>query len=384
MGKVMASKERLLVAMSCEEPDTVPVAPRFGWFTDEYYGSSSWMKHLRAGREFDFDPLIIVGPFAPAYAYTWYPLGPFSLKGVEVKLDVHWVGSDRIVMRQIQTPEGSLSDKTVLYASRAIDISKPYYTPDPKKLEFLVKSPDDLKRIKYLLPEPDSDYPDLREIIKFVGENGLVEVACYGPLDHMFVCGMENLLASPHRDRRFFIDLLHMIQEHVLVETEAYLKAGAEAIFAPWYFCSMSVGWSPKIYQDYFVPLIKQQVDLVHKYDAVYDFYDDGKCMAIIKILKECDIDSLQTLTPPPYGDLDLAKAKEEIGDRVCLSGYIDAPNVIRNTKPEVINEEVKRAIEIAAPSGGFILGASDDIARETPLENVRAYFRAGRKYGKY
>jgi uroporphyrinogen decarboxylase len=380
----MSRKERLLTAMNCEEPDTVPVAPRFGWYTDAYYGTHSWMTHLRAGKDFDFDPLIIVGPYTPAFRYTWYPWGPFDYEGVEVKLEVRWAGSDRIVTRAIQTPEGPLSDKTIVYGSRAVDILRPYYTPDPKKLEYLVKTPEDLKRVRYLIPDPSYKYPDLREIINFVGGDGLVEVACYGPLDHVFVCSLETLLASPYRDRKFFTDLLQMIQEHVLAETEAYLRSGAEAIFAPWYFCSMSAGWSPKTYREFFVSLIRQQVDLVHKYGAIYDFYDDGKCMDVISMLKECGVDVLQTLTPPPYGDFDLARAKEEIGDAVCLSGYIDAPNVIRNEKPNTIEKEVKRAIEIAAPGGGFILGACDDIARETPIENVRAYFSAGRKYGKY
>jgi uroporphyrinogen decarboxylase len=288
------------------------------------------------------------------------------------------------VTRDIQTPEGPLSDKTVVYGARAVDVSRPYYTPDPKKLEYLVKAPDDLKKVRYLLPSPPPKIPELQEIVKFVGEDGLVEVACYGPLDHIFVCSLETLLASPHKDRRFLTGLLQMIQEHVLAETEAYLRAGAESIFAPWYFCSMSAGWSPKIYQELSVPLIRQQVNLVHKYGAIYDFYDDGKCMDVIGMLRGCGIDVLQTLTPPPYGDFDLAKAKDEIGDAVCLSGYIDAPNVIRGERPEVIEGEVKRAIEIAAPGGGFILGASDDIARETPIENVSAYFRAGRKYGAY
>ena len=49
----MTRKERLVAAMRCEEPDTVPIAPRFGWYTDAHYGSYSWMTHLRAGKDFD-------------------------------------------------------------------------------------------------------------------------------------------------------------------------------------------------------------------------------------------------------------------------------------------------------------------------------------------
>jgi hypothetical protein len=36
----------------------------------------------------------------------------------------------------------------------------------------------------------------------------------------------------------------------------------------------------------------------------------------------------------------------------------------------------------VAGP-GGFILGTSDSIRDGTPLENVRAYFNAARRYGQ-
>ena len=105
--------------------------------------------------------------------------------------------------------------------------------------------------------------------------------------------------------------------------------------------------------------------------------------MKVAKILKECGVDVLETLTPPPMGDANLAELKKEIGDSVCLKGYIDLWHVIHEGTPETIEKAVKEAIEIAAPGGGFILGTSDSIRPGTPIENIKAYFRAGRKYGK-
>ena len=62
--------------------------------------------------------------------------------------------------------------------------------------------------------------------------------------------------------------------------------------------------------------------------------------------------------------------------------GYMDLIYVIQRGTPELIEKEVKKAIEIGAPGGGFILGSSDSIREGTPEENVRAYFDAARKYG--
>jgi len=104
--------------------------------------------------------------------------------------------------------------------------------------------------------------------------------------------------------------------------------------------------------------------------------------MPILELLADCGIDVLQTLTPPPVGDVDLAEAKRRIGDRVCLMGYVDIIYVIQRGTPELIEHTVRHAIEVASPGGGFILGTSDSIRDGTPLENVRAYFQAARKYG--
>jgi uroporphyrinogen decarboxylase len=68
----------------------------------------------------------------------------------------------------------------------------------------------------------------------------------------------------------------------------------------------------------------------------------------------------------------------------VCLSGGIDLIYVVKMGTPELIRERVREAIRVAAPGGGYILGTSDSIRDETPLENVRAFFDAGREYGDY
>jgi len=91
----------------------------------------------------------------------------------------------------------------------------------------------------------------------------------------------------------------------------------------------------------------------------------------------------LETLTPPPVGDVDLAEVKRRIGDRVCLKGYGDLLYVIKMGTPAAVENMVREAMEIAAVGSGFIFGTSDSIREGTPRENVRAYFESARKYGR-
>jgi hypothetical protein len=62
----------------------------------------------------------------------------------------------------------------------------------------------------------------------------------------------------------------------------------------------------------------------------------------------------------------------------------VDLLYVVKMGTPELVDQTVREAMEIARPGGGFILGSSDSFRDGTPLANIRAYFEAGRKYGRY
>ena len=132
------------------------------------------------------------------------------------------------------------------------------------------------------------------------------------------------------------------------------------------------------------MPLIRQHADLVHRYDGIYHVYDDGKMMRTLGDYVDAGADVVETLTPPPVGDVDLAEAKRRYGDRTCLKGYVDLLYVLKMGTPALVERTVREAIEVAAPGGGFILGTSDSIREGTPMANLNAYFEAARTYGAY
>jgi len=168
-----------------------------------------------------------------------------------------------------------------------------------------------------------------------------------------------------------------------MAQTRCALEAGVEVIFCQFYFASLSAGWSPGFYHDFILPLVKQQVDLVHASRGLYHYYDDGKVSKILPWLAACGVDLISTLPPPPMGDVDLATVKSAYGDQLCFNGNIDIVNVIKYGTPDLVRERVRLAILAAATGGGFILGTSDSI-REAPEQNVAAFFQAGRDYGCY
>jgi uroporphyrinogen-III decarboxylase len=145
---------------------------------------------------------------------------------------------------------------------------------------------------------------------------------------------------------------------------------------------SLSVGWSPTHFRDYFLPLIEEQVQVTHEGGAVFRYYDDGKTMDIMGMLVEAGVDTFCTCTPPPAGDFEPLPARSCAGDRMTLMGYVDIENVLHRGTPELVDATVKEAIQVLGANDRFLLSSSDGILTQTPIENLKAYFEAAEKYG--
>jgi uroporphyrinogen decarboxylase len=195
---------------------------------------------------------------------------------------------------------------------------------------------------------------------------------------------MQDLMMDYHADRPLFDEMLALFQERTLAEVKAAMEAGIEWVFHNSYYNSISAGWSPAIFQEVFVPNIRAVADLVHSYGGYVDYCDDGHLAKTMGLIADCEVNVLETCTPPPMCDFDLREAKAKIGARVTLKGYVDLLYVVLRGTPELVERTVAEAMEIGKPGGGFIIGSSDTFRDGTPPENIHAYFQSCLKYGVY
>ena len=82
------------------------------------------------------------------------------------------------------------------------------------------------------------------------------------------------------------------------------------------------------------------------------------------------------------FESIDMAKAREVLGDGIALRGGIPVSLLVTGT-PGRVKEHVKRLIETVGKRGAFIIDASTILDDARP-ENVRALFDAAREYGSY
>ena len=387
MRATMTSKERLWAAVRHEEVDRIPCSLWLGQALRILYDDFStdpFALALRAARsdEIDLDPHFLTGTGVPNVIWSLTQDG-HGLKDVRIRLAIEDEGDCEIIDRTIDTPAGPLHDRRKRPKPGRTEYG---LSPDPAFIERLVKGPEDLDALRYLVPDP-ADYDVGRSwhnMTEKVGDMGMVKALVRSPLDHQAgsARAMQDLMVDYYVQRDFFDRQMKIWFDKMMVETKALLESGVSVIFGSWYFASMSVGWGPAIYREVFLPMLKAHVDLTHSYDAIYNHYDDGKCMGIADMVKEAGADIFETIGPPPVGNVDLAELKRRIGDTVCLMGYGDMLYVIKRGTPEDVERMVKYAMETAGPRG-FIFGTCDSIREGTPRENVRTYFEAARKYGR-
>jgi uroporphyrinogen-III decarboxylase len=82
------------------------------------------------------------------------------------------------------------------------------------------------------------------------------------------------------------------------------------------------------------------------------------------------------------FEEMDMARAKEVLGDNACIAGNLPVSMLCTGT-PQQVKEGCRRLIETCAPGGGYILTASASMNQGNP-ENLRAMMEAAKEYGVY
>ena len=348
-------------------------------FLRKYYPDTAdpLEKALRAHDEFGIDLWhYALSPTLPCFSPTSEPWRD----NISVEI-CHEVRDNRNIWeRTIHTPKGALHD-----VKQAL-IVKEGSGSGPEIVEPLIKDfGRDLPLMRYILAEPERlDFDKAKEVDRSLGDRGLMIPSLYSPIDCRDMLKPAEFLMLYHDDRETFREIVNIGADAMMAETRCILGAGFKVLQTRWFYASPSYGWSPQIYEEMFLPHLVAHVDLVHSYDALYVYYDDGKMSRFIDMYVSAGIDCLMTLTPPPLGDVLPEQAKEKYGQDVVLMGGVDAVNKIHLRQAEAIRIMVEERLNAFKPGGAYILDGSNSLVYETPPENVRAFAEAGLESGSY
>ena len=110
-------------------------------------------------------------------------------------------------------------------------------------------------------------------------------------------------------------------------------------------------------------------------------------CGAIYELIPDLIDAGLDILNPVQFTatGMDLVKLKREFGKELTFwGGGVDTQSTLNNATPQQVADEVKRIIDILAPGGGFVFAPVHNIQDDVSPENFWAMWDTLQEYGKY
>jgi uroporphyrinogen-III decarboxylase len=82
------------------------------------------------------------------------------------------------------------------------------------------------------------------------------------------------------------------------------------------------------------------------------------------------------------FDSTDIFKAKEILGNTMCLSGMMP-PSLLQTGTPDEVKAYSKKLIDVCGKNGGFVMGPRSVMDEANP-ELVKVWFNYTKEYGVY
>ena len=127
---------------------------------------------------------------------------------------------------------------------------------------------------------------------------------------------------------------------------------------------------SPRAFRELCFPYLRERIQHVKRFTPQVILHNCGNNLPLMEMFVECGIDCYESIQAIPA--MEIGRLKEMFGDHLCFWGGVPLDTLIDGT-PQEVRQAVRAALERFAPGGGFILGPSHSIAKNTKYENFMA-----------
>ncbi len=141
------------------------------------------------------------------------------------------------------------------------------------------------------------------------------------------------------------------------------------------------VFFNPEQLDRFVLPYLDQWANRVHEMGVFGLLHTDGDISTCLDAIADTAIDGIQAIDP--VAGMDIRKVQKEVQGRLCLCGNVDCGELLFGPEEKIFNS-TRDLLQDCKGGGGFILGASNAVQRETPIDNYRAMIRAWEEFGKY
>jgi uroporphyrinogen-III decarboxylase len=377
----MTPRQRFEAAINLKEPDRVPVCPLGMLFSAPYVGMTmeTYYSDLKAA--------------VSAQRQVFDDLGGWDVMGLSGSTMTDPFPLLTIFPNKVKRPGKELPTDAIMQ----FDESEPAMFVDD--YDIIIKKGWNHFFFNHLLPRIQPGYGGhvfgtIRAVLRLMGfirvykkdvrywENRgipvLVGVPCVVPYE---------MFSTARTFKQFILDLYRCPEKVIAAMNAAMPDAiksalrGARSIGVPRVFLAGERGsgnmTSPKHFEQFYLPWLKQLVDALVGEGITPLLHFDGDWTRYLAYLKElpqgkCILD-LDSTT-------DIFKAKDLLGDHMCIMGDVPATLLSLGT-PEEVETYCRKLIDHVGKDGGFILSSGCTVPYNAKIENLKAMINTGKNY---
>jgi uroporphyrinogen-III decarboxylase len=349
----MNSKERILAALHGQPVDRLPWCPFLAYWWEHQPKATTDLGQIEFMRAIGADALLrgFVQPYQVQYAD-----------------DVVFenLKADGLTWTVARTKHGEL--RTGSQYSPDGDTTYVVHHPVQTKVDYRILR--ELVAAGELIPQFDI----VLQQINAVGEDGLCvpQISPFGKtpfqalLEHYV--GTEQLVYH-------LMDIPEEVEATLEVMNEKCMQAVNLAtdspadVFITWEDSS-TTNVSPRMFEQYIASQMSRWGNVLEEADKSLIHHACGHLKALLPIMKEENIIAIESLSPPPTGNIEIWDAREMIGPKMCLIGGIEPVHFL-TLEDDAFDSYVHDLIE-RMPRKGFILANSDSCPPGVPVQRFQ------------
>lgn len=348
----MSPRERLLAALKGEETDRLPWSPNLAYWWDAQPESFRSQGDVAFLQSIGADPLL---------------RGAAQLHRVETPgTEIAETVRDGRRRTEYRTPVG-----TMVQEQRYVAAGNTWFLT-----EHPVKTTEDLKVLQWMNEHLHvvADGAAHAEARTRLGQDGLIIplIGTYGKssfqslIEHWI--GTEELTWMLADDPVPVEECLQVMQARTRDIVRIAVQSEAESFI--FWEDSSTQNITPDWFSRHTAPELGQWADLIHREGKLLVHHACGHLRALLGRMAATGIDVIESISPPPTGNIELWEARDDLPAHVTLIGGIE-PTVFLHSTTAELEAHVARLFERMGPRG-WILANSDSCPPGVSLDKFR------------
>ena len=218
-----------------------------------------------------------------------------------------------------------------------------------------------------------------QEDLKKYGDEYVVVVSGYtGIWERSWnLVGIEEFMCMLSEDPKRACRIMDIITEYKMIIAREVVKRGFPiGHYGDDLGTQISTFFSEDMFVKYLLPRIRKIFRVFKDGGIPVQMHSCGKITPFIPYLIDAGLDVLE----PVQACMDFKFLKREYGKDLTFYGGVDTQDLLTFRTPEEVYEGTMRTIDTLGKNGGLIIGPSQEIMNNVPVENVLAMMNAIQK----